>query len=119
MVDGRLRIGPDPYTHLNRAPHPIDIAASNPNHPINRDPAAGPPFARTGAVFDGAHHPVVGSEVNIPDRFELFLLGEGEKKVTEAADTRKYIPQQLIVSISIQVFTYPCRHPEQLNLHFC
>ncbi|KAI0997487.1 hypothetical protein K3495_g10699 [Podosphaera aphanis] len=26
--------------------------------------------------------------MNAPDRFELFLLGEGEKKCTEAADTR-------------------------------
>lgn len=26
--------------------------------------------------------------MNAPDRFELFLLGDGEKKVTEAADTR-------------------------------
>lgn len=25
---------------------------------------------------------------NAPDRFELFLLGDGEKKCTEAADTR-------------------------------
>lgn len=31
------------------------------------------------------------SEINIPDRFELFILGEGEKKITEAADTRKFI----------------------------
>ncbi|EKD14101.1 uncharacterized protein L3040_007898 [Drepanopeziza brunnea f. sp. 'multigermtubi'] len=26
--------------------------------------------------------------MNAPDRFELFILGEGEKKVSEAADTR-------------------------------
>ncbi|TVY28537.1 DNA-directed RNA polymerase II subunit [Lachnellula hyalina] len=26
--------------------------------------------------------------MNAPDRFELFLLGEGEKKVTEQTDTR-------------------------------
>ncbi|KAF8862854.1 RBP11-like subunits of RNA polymerase [Acephala macrosclerotiorum] len=26
--------------------------------------------------------------MNAPDRFELFLLGDGEKKVTEASDTR-------------------------------
>lgn len=29
------------------------------------------------------------SEDNQPARFELFLLGDGEKKVTEEADTRK------------------------------
>ncbi|KFZ08923.1 hypothetical protein V502_09054 [Pseudogymnoascus sp. VKM F-4520 (FW-2644)] len=26
--------------------------------------------------------------MNAPDRFELFLLGDGEKKITEAIDTR-------------------------------
>ena len=29
------------------------------------------------------------AEDNTEDRFELFLLGDGEKKVTEEADTRK------------------------------
>ena len=29
------------------------------------------------------------AEDNVQDRFELFLLGEGEKKVTEEPDTRK------------------------------
>jgi hypothetical protein len=28
--------------------------------------------------------------VDIPDRFELFLLDEGEKKVTVAPDSRKF-----------------------------
>lgn len=32
----------------------------------------------------------VPTEDNVPSRFELFLLGDGEKKVTEAADTRKF-----------------------------
>lgn len=30
------------------------------------------------------------AEDNVQPRFELFLLGEGEKKVTEEADTRKF-----------------------------
>lgn len=30
------------------------------------------------------------AEDNTQPRFELFLLGEGEKKVTEEADTRKF-----------------------------
>lgn len=30
------------------------------------------------------------SEDNQPPRFELFLLGDGEKKVTEEADTREF-----------------------------
>lgn len=29
------------------------------------------------------------AEENVPNRFELFLLGDGEKKVTEETDTRK------------------------------
>ncbi|KAL8934441.1 MAG: hypothetical protein Q9216_005913 [Gyalolechia sp. 2 TL-2023] len=38
-----------------------------------------------------------GAEDNVPNRFELFLLGDGEKKVTEETDTR--IP-------STSVFTF-------------
>jgi hypothetical protein len=89
MADGRTGAVPNPYAHLNKGPHPVDVAAKDPDHPINRNPAAAPPFGRTGAVLGGARHPVVGAGINTPDRFELFLLGEGEKKVTEAADTRK------------------------------
>ena len=41
------------------------------------------------------------AEDNVPPRFELFLLGEGEKKVTEEADTRKFgilsFPKQRIM----------------------
>ena len=41
------------------------------------------------------------AEDNLPPRFELFLLGEGEKKVTEEADTRKFgflsFPKQRIM----------------------
>ena len=33
------------------------------------------------------HRPT--TEENVPNRFELFLLGDGEKKVTEETDTRK------------------------------
>lgn len=36
--------------------------------------------------------PRAAAEDNVPPRFELFLLGEGEKKVTEEADTRKLSP---------------------------
>jgi DNA-directed RNA polymerase II subunit RPB11 len=31
----------------------------------------------------------IPAEDNVPPRFELFLLGDGEKKVTETPDTRK------------------------------
>jgi hypothetical protein len=33
--------------------------------------------------------PKPGAEDNVPPRFELFLLADGEKKVTEEPDTRK------------------------------
>ena len=39
----------------------------------------------------GNYHPDRGelhAEDNVPPRFELFLLGDGEKKVTETPDTR-------------------------------
>lgn len=41
-----------------------------------------------------AGQPRPGAEDNTQPRFELFLLGEGEKKVTEEPDTRKlsYLP---------------------------
>ena len=32
------------------------------------------------------------TESNVPDSFELFLLGDVEKKVTEAIDTREHCP---------------------------
>ncbi|KAL8824973.1 MAG: hypothetical protein Q9170_007980 [Blastenia crenularia] len=47
---------------------------------------------------EGSHRePRPGAEDNVPNRFELFLLGDGEKKVTEETDTR--IP-------STSVFTF-------------
>jgi hypothetical protein len=33
---------------------------------------------------------MTATETNVPDRFELFLLGPGEKKVTVTPDTRKF-----------------------------
>lgn len=40
--------------------------------------------------------PKAVAEDNIPDRFDTFLLGDGEKKVTEVADTRKSILWRLM-----------------------
>lgn len=34
----------------------------------------------------------MGIKTEVEDRFELFLLGDGEKKCTEASDTRKLLP---------------------------
>jgi hypothetical protein len=98
MEEGHNGMGRNPYSHLSKSIHPVDQAVQDPNHPINRDPAAKPPFTQTGGIHDGPRNPAVHSEVNIPDRFELFILGDGEKKITEAPDTRKYIYQQFIVA---------------------
>ncbi|KAL8973397.1 MAG: hypothetical protein Q9197_002368 [Variospora fuerteventurae] len=46
---------------------------------------------------EAAHRDRPSAEENVPNRFELFLLGDGEKKVTEETDTR--IP-------STSVFTF-------------
>ena len=35
--------------------------------------------------------PRIATDDNVENRFELFLLGDGEKKVTEAADTREFL----------------------------
>ena len=40
----------------------------------------------------------IPTEDNVPGRFELFLLGDGEKKVTEVADTR--MPLDATCSVS-------------------
>ena len=51
------------------------------------------PYRMAGAVgqADGRYRRThVAGIDNVPDRFELFLLGDGEKKVTEEPDTRKY-----------------------------
>ncbi|KAI4118980.1 MAG: hypothetical protein LQ345_001062 [Seirophora villosa] len=37
---------------------------------------------------EAAHRDRPSAEENVPNRFELFLLGDGEKKVTEETDTR-------------------------------
>lgn len=47
-------------------------------------------FSRTEG-FNSAgrgHNNVIDAEINVLNRFELFLLGDGEKKITETADTR-------------------------------
>ncbi|KAI4269010.1 MAG: hypothetical protein LQ337_007528 [Flavoplaca oasis] len=49
-------------------------------------------FGRADMRVDNAEHPRPGfraiAEENVPNRFETFLLGDGEKKVTEEPDTR-------------------------------
>lgn len=42
-------------------------------------------------VPDGTRGPKPAVETNVPERFELFILGDGEKKVSEEIDTRKSI----------------------------
>lgn len=101
MEEGHNGMGRNPYSHLSKSIHPVDQAVKDPNHPINRDPATKPPFTQTSSIHDGPRNPALHSEVNIPDRFELFILGDGEKKIAETPDTRKYISQQLIVAVPL------------------
>ena len=108
MEEGHNGMGRDPYAHLNKSIHPVDQAVKDPNHSINRYPATRPCFTQTAAIHDGPRNPAVHSEINIPDRFELFILGEGEKKITEAPDTRKYIYYQLIVATSSCCIYFKC-----------
>lgn len=48
-------------------------------------------FGRADMRVNNAEYTLPGSraiaEENVPNRFETFLLGDGEKKVTEEADT--------------------------------
>ena len=47
----------------------------------------------------GLRQPV--TDTNMQDSFELFLLGDEEKKVTEAIDTRKCTPFVLVIAITV------------------
>jgi hypothetical protein len=75
-------------SHLIPVPNRLSVDLANPKSPYNRPPNTMEGFspANTGGI---EHVARIGSEVNVPDRFELFLLGDGEKKITEAVDTRK------------------------------
>lgn len=58
----------------------------------------------------------IAAEVNVPDRFELFLLQDGEKKISEAIDTRKYnmaYPEEY----SRAELTSLLRHSKLFHLH--
>jgi hypothetical protein len=46
--------------------------------------------ATEGAIFDSKFYRLTW---DIPDRFELFLLAEGEKKITWKLDTRRHTPR--------------------------
>lgn len=118
MEEGHNGMGRDPYSHLNKSIHPVNQVVKDPSHPINRDPAARRPFTQSPAIHDGARNPAVHSNINIPDRFELFILAEGEKKITEAPDTRKFIYQPLFgCYISFQWLTDLLRYTQQFYLH--
>ena len=55
----------------------------------------------------GLRQPV--TDTNIQDSFELFLLGDEEKKVTEAIDTRKYTVFALVI---IAITVVQARSPD-------
>ncbi|KAL8803209.1 MAG: hypothetical protein Q9182_003310 [Xanthomendoza sp. 2 TL-2023] len=59
---------------------------------MQRAPSTGPRFPSSNMRVESAERGHPGcratAEENNPNRFELFLLGDGEKKVTEEPDTR-------------------------------
>ena len=81
-----------PTSHLVPVPNRLQTQLANPNSPYNRPPNTMDGFNPDSHLLDRIEHVQrVGTEVNISDRFELFLLGDGEKKITEAIDTRRFI----------------------------
>lgn len=69
---------PPPRPHISQHSHQIAVPVTASNF-----------RAQFGRKDFKTAHAAQGSEVNVPDRFELFLLGDGERKVTEIADTRE------------------------------
>lgn len=76
-------VAPDTYSFRSSSPYPdppIEFA------PVQRYVDSG-----KSELEQAKHKATSDTQANYKgeDRFELFLLGDGEKKVTEAADTRK------------------------------
>ncbi|KAL5349960.1 DNA-directed RNA polymerase II core subunit [Pseudogymnoascus australis] len=75
--------------HLINVPNRLEVELANLKSAYNRPPNTMASFNPDSHLLDRFEHVQrVGTEVNITDRFELFLLGDGEKKITEAIDTR-------------------------------
>lgn len=69
-----------------------DRESFDPNKPLPpRIPDVAPNFDPNEGITARARefNTYVAAEINVPDRFELFLLQDGEKKITEQIDTRK------------------------------
>ena len=101
MTDNRESIM-SPYAHMRRSSfsQPVNMAVPNPE-----------PLTAPGT-----------GESNVPDRHELFILGEGEKKVTETIDTRRSTPfcSSTAADHTAQVSAVltGSRHSVYLHLHF-
>jgi hypothetical protein len=87
------------------------IPFSSPDHSLNK-PYINGPVAVNASPGHNRGRLRLAAEDNVPDRFELFLLGDDEKKVTEETDTRKFIFPLLCYS----KLTKMKRHPERLRL---
>jgi hypothetical protein len=82
----------NPHAHL----HPVgmnrkDANLLDPKNPVNKPAHVQNDFQPSGPLGPDTslHRHAEPAIVNEADRFELFILGDGEKKVTEAADTRE------------------------------
>lgn len=60
--------------------------------------------------------PKITAEDNTQPRFELFLLGDGEKKVTEEADTRKFSYVSLFKRKNTRCFHIISSSPRESSL---
>jgi hypothetical protein len=106
-----------PTSHLILVPNRLQTELANPKSPYNRPPNTMDGFNPDSHLLDRIEYVQrIGTEVNIPDRFELFLLGDGEKKITEAIDTREFI-RSLSCSRGRALIEWN-RHPKLIHLYY-
>ena len=84
-----------PTSNINPRPQPATLGGSN--HTSHYTHMSPNPVGMSNMNINAIHgsgqrrEPKPTAEDNVQSRFELFLLGDGEKKVTEEPDTRKFL----------------------------
>ena len=87
---GLFTLGKEPDDAAPKFPSRAGASTMNPHRNVNAS------FnAQTSHGRESSKHPP--AECNVANRFELFLLGDGEKKVTETPDTRKSSTSYLVI----------------------
>lgn len=113
-----LNFYPQPFTTQSQPPHhtsssPLKTSQENlemSQHTFTGSPAGGQPpnvpfqAAQPGFNTDEGTTTTATSELSTEDdddsRFELFLLGDGQKKVTETPDTRESFPSPFLFLVA-------------------